>query len=80
MVPDESIDLGGKEMSYQLSLQECNCTNYSSKLLSLVEYGEKGEVLSTENYQKPEISYSAPGSVSYSYISDICSRYNKKKK
>lgn len=79
-VPKVPKEEEGKLMTHELFLQECDCNNFSIKLLSLVGYTEIGDVINLHNFKDDEISYSAPGSVGYSYVSDICTRFNKKKK
>ena len=74
------IEIGGKKKSYTLLLEECDCNNYSLKTLSSNSYTESGEVIGTYNYKDAEVTYAPPGSVGYRYISDICTRFNKKKK
>ena len=76
--PEEEID--GKKLSYNLSLEECDCTNYSYKTLSINQYTENAEVIGAYNYKDPELRYAPPGSVAYRYINDICMRFSKKKK
>lgn len=79
-VPFSPEESDGKMLYYELQLQECNCNNYSYRILSLNEYDENGGTIKTFNFNEKEDNYAAPGSVGYQYINDICNRFNKKKK
>jgi hypothetical protein len=70
----------GLKRSYDFNLQECDCQNFSTKDLSIIQYTERGEEITANNYKDPEISYAPPQTVRFQYISDICTRFNKKKK
>jgi hypothetical protein len=76
-LPSEEKD---KIVKYKLLLEECDCNNLSTKSLSIVEYDENDELLNRFNYKEPELSYAVPGSNAYRYITDICNKFNKKKK
>jgi hypothetical protein len=79
-VPITPEEEKGKMLSYELQLYECNCSNYSSNLLSLTTYEENGNVIGTYSYKEKDFTYAAPGSVQYGFLYDICTRFNKKKK
>lgn len=79
-VPKVSEEKDGKKIAFELILEECDCNNFSTRSLSLVEYTESGESINSFNFKDAEVTYAPPGSVAYRYISDICSRFNKKKK
>ena len=76
-VPEEKE---GKIIAYGLLLYECDCKNFSTKNLAIIDYSEIGEVIGKYNYKDSEIEYAAPGSVSEGLLDDICTRFNKKKK
>jgi hypothetical protein len=73
-------DLFEKKESYRLNLVECDCSDFSKKTKSSVAYTQSGEYIFGDDYKDPEVTYAPPGSVGYSYTSDICTRFNKKKK
>jgi hypothetical protein len=75
--PEQNDD---KSVYYTLMLEECDCSNISTKTLSIIEYGELGDIIHSYSYNDNNLSYAPPGSVSYRYITDICSRFSKKKK
>jgi hypothetical protein len=73
-------DLFGKKESYLLHLEECDCSDFSQKTKSGIAYSQSGEYIFGNNYKDPDMIYAPPGTVSYRYINDICTRFNKKKK
>lgn len=75
-----SEEKDGKNIAYELMLEECNCSDFSTRLLSDIEYTENGDVIKTYNFKDGDKSYAPPGSVAFKYVSDICTRFNKKKK
>lgn len=74
----EEID--GKKETEFITLNECNCSNYSYKNLAIYSYFDSGESAGSSNINDPELKYAAPGSVAFGYINEICKRFNKKKK
>ena len=78
-VPNLQEEIDGKNLSYKLILQECNCNNYSTRLFSSINYADSGEVINSFNFKDDDLSFSPPGSVGYLYVSDICRRFNRKK-
>lgn len=79
-VPISPEESDGKMVSYELQLYECNCSNYSSNLLSLYKYEENGNAIGTFSFKEKDFTYAPPGSVKYGFLNDICTRFNKKKK
>ena len=76
-VPEEKE---GKIIAYGLLLYECDCKNFSTKNLSIIDYSESGEVIGKYNYKDSEMEFAAPGSVGYRNLYEICNRFNKKNK
>ncbi len=80
VVPTFPEESDGKMVYYKLSLLECNCSNYSTNLLALINYGENGETIDRFNYKEKNFNYEAPGSVGYREAFEICKYFSKKKK
>lgn len=80
MLYDKPKEKDGKVLSYELTLEECNCKNLSTKILVMGQFSIKDELFNSVNYENDEERIAPEGSIVHGYITRICKRFNQKKK
>jgi hypothetical protein len=66
--------------SYSLILNEINCEDKTTKMLQIIEYNNKGEVIKIQYISNRVIQYNVPGSIEDRFQKTICSLKDLKKK
>jgi hypothetical protein len=66
--------------AYSLILNEINCEDKTTKMLQIIEYNNKGEVLKIQYISNRVLQYNVPGSVGDRFQKTICSLKDLSKK
>ena len=80
MVFDKPQEKDGKVLSYELTLEQCNCKNLSTKILVIGQFSKMDELVNSINYGDDKERIAPEGSIVHGYITRICSRFYQKKK
>lgn len=67
---------GYQSFSHTLELHEYNCTTDEMRILSRIDYDDKGNILESTSYRNPEWSYIVPDSVGAALRRAVCQRRN----
>lgn len=76
----EEVENQEEPTAYTLQLIDCNCSNYSLKFLSLIDYSENNSLIKSYNFNDNNSSFifPPPESIGISQLKDICKRFAKK--
>lgn len=77
MVFDKPKEKDGKVLSYELTLEECNCKNLSTKILVVGQFSMNDNLVNSVNYENDEERFAPKGSIVNGYITRICNRFMK---
>jgi hypothetical protein len=65
---------------YSLILNEINCEDKTTKILQIIEYNNKGEVIKIQYISNRVLQYNVPGSIEDRFQKTVCSLKDSKKK
>ncbi len=63
---------GYEDYSHTLELDEYNCTKGEGRVLSHLDYDDKGNVIDSTTYKNPDWTYIVPNSIGESLLRAVC--------